>query len=490
MLKLLFIYSMFTWLIGIVLPSHATVSDYLKRIEHDPNALYAFFKIMPKGGELHYHLAGSAYPEAMLTEATKTFCINAKTHAVQNVTPCEDITSATLMDNPQRYDDVVRAWSMKDFIAGKESAHDHFFNSFAKFMPLFSGIQPQLLAGVMKRAANQHELYLEVMILPDNAVSSSFGSRISGPLGFAAKQRLLLADPHFQNNITHTKEESDRLLKNARSILGCDTLPEQKVCHLAVAFQYHILREQPLDNFFAQALNAFAASATSSTLVGINLVQPEDGIIALRDYKEQMRILKFLNKSYPNVAIALHAGELSPKSVPPEALRFHIHDAIMIGKASRIGHGVAIAYEDKAPETLSYMAKNPVPVEINLTSNETILGISGKDHPIIYYLKHHVPIVLSTDDEGILRTDLTREYVKAAEEYHLDYATIKTINRNALTYSFLPGNSLWQDAEKAIPVKACQTLNSASCQDFVKHNEKAQRQWQLEQELNAFEASF
>ena len=95
------------------------------------------------------------------------------------------------------------------------------------------------------------------------------------------------------------------------------------------------------------------------------------------------------------------------------------------------------------------MAKNHIVVETNLTSNAELLNISGDDHPLPFYLQHHVPVVLSTDDEGILRIDLTHEYQSAVERYALSYQTLKMLNRNSLTYSFLPGESLWADANAA-----------------------------------------
>lgn len=36
----------------------ANIQSHFDQIKNDPNALYAFLKSMPKGGELHYHLAG------------------------------------------------------------------------------------------------------------------------------------------------------------------------------------------------------------------------------------------------------------------------------------------------------------------------------------------------------------------------------------------------------------------------------------------------
>ena len=98
--------------------------------------------------------------------------------------------------------------------------------------------------------------------------------------------------------------------------------------------------------------------------------------------------------------------------------------------------------------------------------------------------------MLSTDDEGILRTNLTHQYVQAVIDHKLDYPTIKTINRNALTYSFLPGKSLWSDPDKHIFISACQQLLSAPCREFIKLNEKARLQWALEKQLQEFERNY
>ena len=479
----------FTLLSFFLLPAKASIESHFASIKSDPNALYAFFKEMPKGGELHYHLAGGAYPESMLALASHSdYCINPVTNEInKTLFHCDGVKAKMLATRPELYTQVLRAWSMKDFIPGHESGHDHFFASFYKFIPVVNDFRPQLLAEIMKRASNQRELYLEIMLTPDNSTSATFAPLATGPIGFAAKQRNLLANKEYQNTIKKTVTEAKSILKQARQQLGCDTLSQQPVCGLTVKFQYEVLREQPLDNLFAQALNGFAAADKSDDIVGVNLVQPEDGIIALRDYQEQMRIFKFLHSTYPNVQIALHAGELAPSDVTPAELRFHIHDAIFTGQAKRIGHGVDIAYEDDADELVTYMAKTPVAVEINLTSNQAILNISGKQHPIHYYLAHHIPIILSTDDEGILRTDLTREYVKAVNEQGLDYPDIKNITRNAITYSFVPGASLWADASKGVKVNECTNADSETCQQFIKDNEKARLQWQLEKKLAAFE---
>jgi adenosine deaminase len=169
-------------------------------------------------------------------------------------------------------------------------------------------------------------------------------------------------------------------------------------------------------------------------VVALNFVQPEDALVARRDYTRHMGIIRFLAKDVP---VALHAGELWLGLVPPEDLTFHIRQAIEIGGARRIGHGVALAFEHDMDGLLAKMRTQPVAVEINLTSNDRILDVRGKDHPLPAYLAAGVPVVISTDDAGVSRIDLTNEYFRAVRDYGLGYRTLKVIARNALVYSFL-----------------------------------------------------
>lgn len=477
--------------------ARADSEHYFSSIKNDPEALYNFFMKMPKGGELHYHLTGGASPETMISLVPRGhYCISGKTYAVSmQQDKCNDISPNKLKKNSSTYNRILRAWSMEDFKPIKESGHDHFFAIFFKFTPIASKYAPELLVDVMQRAARQHELYLEVMTLPDRAHSASFGRLIKKHHHLADKQQILLSNPKFRANISYTIAESSALLKKTRQLLGCNSSPSIPACGLTIKQQYIILREQPLNQFFAQALNGFAAASQSRDIVGINLVQAEDGPISLHDYHKQMTILSYLHQVYPSVHITLHAGELTPETLTANGsshkeLRYHIHDAILTGHAERIGHGVDIQYEDHSEDLLTHMANASIPIEINLTSNSKILEVNGNKHPLKHYLTHHVPIVLSTDDEGILRTNLTQEYVNAVTQHGLDYATIKNINRNALTYSFLPGKSLWDNPQLALRVNECQDLDATSCLDFISHSKKAKLQWTLEKQLIDFESNY
>src|SRR5271168_5500314 len=107
--------------------------------------------------------------------------------------------------------------------------------------------------------------------------------------------------------------------------------------------------------------------------------------MAMSEYHRQMLMLDYLHGVYPTVHISLHAGEIAPGLVPPDGLKFHIREAVDLGHAERIGHGVDVMYEDRPHELLQELAAKHIMVEINLTSNDVILGIKGKDHPLSLY---------------------------------------------------------------------------------------------------------
>jgi adenosine deaminase len=219
-----------------------------------------------------------------------------------------------------------------------------------------------------------------------------------------------------------------------RTSLGCDAPAPQPGCSVTFRYIVQIFRGNPPDDVFVQTATAAALIRAEPRLVGLNLVGPEDYLVARRDYTRQMQIIRFLAG---NVPVALHAGELWLGLVPPPDLTFHIRQAIEIGGARRIGHGVSLAFERDAAGLLADMRARPVVIEIALTSNDVILGVRGKDHPLPAYLAAGVPVVLSTDDAGIARIDLTNEYFRAARDYGLGYRQLKAIAGNALRYSFL-----------------------------------------------------
>ena len=164
-----------------------------------------------------------------------------------------------------------------------------------------------------------------------------------------------------------------------------------------------------------------------------------------------------------------------------------------MAQANRIGHGVDVMHENDSEALMREMAGRNVMVEICLTSNNTILGISGGQHPLATYLKNGVPVALATDDEGVSRSEISREFLRAAEDQGLGYLQLKTMARNSIQYAFISGASLWSDAKKAVPVTQCAAdmssmkLSSSGCRQFIESSDKAKLQWKLEDEFREFE---
>ncbi|HEU0053542.1 MAG TPA: hypothetical protein VFQ39_10210, partial [Longimicrobium sp.] len=132
-----------------------------------------------------------------------------------------------------------------------------------------------------------------------------------------------------------------------------------------------------------------------------------------------------------------------------------------------------------------------VMVEINLTSNDVILGVRGADHPLRTYLAYGVPVALSTDDEGVSRSELSQEYLKAAREQGLDYRTLKRMARTSLEHAFIRGGGLWRDARAFTPVAECAAgRETPRCAAYLAANPRARLQAELERAFAAFERKY
>ncbi|MGI4757228.1 MAG: adenosine deaminase family protein, partial [Janthinobacterium lividum] len=346
---------------------------------------------------------------------------------------------------------------------------------------------------VATRAAAQNEQYLELMHTPDFGVALRLAAQHAWN-GDPAQMRETLLGAGLRDNIAADRAEFDAMDNARKAREHCGTATASPSCKVEVRYIYQVLRSAEPARVFAQTLLGFELASVDPRVVGINFVQPEDAYLAMSQYRTQMDMLHYLRSVYPKVHLSLHAGELSPGMVPPEGLRFHIHDAVDQAGAERIGHGVDVLYETDAQNLLQTMAQRHVMVEINLTSNDVILGIRGKDHSLGSYLAAGVPVALSTDDEGVSRIDLTHEYKRAVLEQGLTYTQLKASARTSLEHAFLPGASLWSAPDAFTSMqKVCAGIVDAQpgspCSAFLATSERAQQQWELEQRFRRFEAA-
>lgn len=426
---------------NVAVSDEAGASRAMVQAKRNPAELRNFLLGMPKGADLHTHLSGAVYAEDIIDIALhgkNDYCIDGVTFYATRA-PCQggQRPISDLISDGRLYDKVLAAWSMRGFIPGDTTGHDHFFAAFEKFGAIVSPNTGNALATIAQRAAEQNVQYIEPLMSPAFSQVSQVADRVTYTTDFPALRQALL-DNGLLQVIPDAKRNADVTLAQMKTALGCDTATPKVGCQTAMAFGAQISRGFSPVNVFAQLLFAFELMEADPRWVALNMVQPEDSWTAVDDYALHMQMIRYLKSVYPNSHVSLHAGELTYGLVPPDALRFHVRDAVNVAGAERIGHGVDILWEDSWRSTMRAMRNRHVCVEINLTSNKYILGVSGKQHPMRQYLKQGVPVTIATDDEGIERTDITGEYQRAVLEQDMSYLQLKKIARAGLECSYLP----------------------------------------------------
>ncbi len=477
-------------------------AKYMDSVRHQPGLLLAFLQQMPKGGDLHVHLAGAIYAESMVDWASESaLCVDRTTSKLIHAAcdSCEPYKPKPSVRCAYQdhilYDQLIDAWSMRNWHPADESGHDHFFATFDKFGPALEKHIGEAIAEVAARAAEDHLEYVELMHTADGAKAAILGTKIGWDDDFAKFREKLLAGG-ISEIVAAVRAQTDADEARKKEVLHCGAAQSDPGCAVTVHYLYQVLRGLPREQVFAQILLGFELTKADPRFVGFNLVMPEDWYVPMHDFDLHMRIIEVLHKFYPATHISLHADELAIGMVPPEGLRFHIRESIERAGAERIGHGVAVMSEDNPIGLLEEMAKKRVLVEICLTSNEMILGVTGDRHPLPVYMKYGVPVALATDDQGVARGDMTHEYLRAAEAYNLSYAELKRMARASLEHSFIPGDSLGSDGPIKGYVAPCMDslrssgTPSSTCKAVLEHSEKARVQWQLEKSFAEFEKKF
>jgi len=480
----------------------------LQAARQNPLRLRHFLLGMPKGGDLHNHLSGAVYAESWIRAGAEDhLCVDVAKMAFAKAPGAVDggaeqpacgegkVPAAAAYKDQHLFDALVDAFSMRGFVPSPGvTGHDHFFDAFAKFGGTDHRHLGEWIDEVATRAAAQNEQYLELMHTPDYTHTAMLAMEIGWQEDFG-KFRKELLERGIHEDIAAASAALDQAEALRKKREHCGEKDEAAACKVQVRYLCQVLRGLPKQIVFAQTVMCFETAAVDPRFVGINYVMPEDGQTAMNDYALHMRVVAFLHALYPKTHLSLHAGEIAPGFVPYEGLCCHIRLAVEQAQAERIGHGVDIMYEDEPHALMKEMAKNHVMVEISLTSNDVILGVSGRDHPFPLYRQFGVPVALSSDDEGVSRIDLTHEYVRAVQTYDLRYADLKRMVRTSLEHSFLRGASLWSapDDFKRVVSVCSEDLPggekfSSRCADFLGSNEKASQQWELERRFRAFEA--
>ncbi|MGW0735001.1 adenosine deaminase family protein [Streptomyces sp. NPDC002851] len=487
-------------------PAEQRTDAYLDSIRQNPTALREFFTRMPKGGDLHNHLPGAASTEFLIELAGRDGLCIEQDSMTAVPPPCEpgQRPAVEARTDGDFHRALIRAWSMQDFPAdgSGESGHDHFFATFGKFGAAARGHRGELLAEVADTVAEQNQFYLETMVTPAAERTNELADEVGwdgDDADLARMHRKLLAGGRLDRLVAQARREADDTEADRRAAGHCGTTRPAPGCALPTRFISQVARGSSPERVFTQIALGLRLAEQDERYVAVNLVEPEDGERALRDYRLHMRMLDYLHGRYPDAHITLHAGELWPGLVKPEELTFHIGAAVRTGQAERIGHGVDLRYEDDWRRLARTMAREEIPVEVPFSSNAQILGVSGDEHPFEAYRAYGVPVVLATDDPGVSRIDISHEYRHAAMTYDLSYPELKELARASLEYAFLPGRSVWRGnptRQGYRPAGPCVRdvpgagSPSRACARLLAGSPKAAVQWRQEAAFRGFEGRY
>lgn len=415
--------------------SQSTIAQYFASIRSSAKALQAFFEAFPKGGDIHHHALGALLPEAIWAKG-ECFWANAagqlSTIAQPGFLPLYSYDKSEMLAN----------WSVAG--AAPEQHAQQFFDFFGKIAPIFQGQEGYWLGQIAQQAAAENTLYVETLI--------------EAP---AARQKLWSWTGDWEYNQPDFEGWSQSLINYGVGDLIQEVLAEiatWKAEYQALAgpkaqlgFQWYAVRTYPLPMVFAQLYLAFQLAQESDWVLGVNLVGPEHAELSQAEFEGQMQAIRYLKQLFPAVSLALHAGELRSDILAGRPYQNPIEQAIELG-AQRIGHGVGLALEEHSATCLEMMKERAIPLELLLSSNAFILGLSPDQHPFSTYLAAEVPIVLASDDPALLACSLSQEYCLLAQNSQLGYEDFKQLSFNSIRYSFLPQRekeNLEQELKKA-----------------------------------------
>lgn len=435
---------------GTVSPATLTpeqrTSAYYASIRNDPAKQTLFVEAMPKGGDLHHHLTGAVYAESYIAYAAEDGdCFDAGFTIV--APPCDPARGLVPASNALNADGshyefrnlAIDALSARNFAPtpGDDSILVHFFKTFFKFDLVTNGHWPEMLAEVVHRAAIQHEIYLETMLSPDKFKSLGLGTQVGWDPNFD-RMRAKLDAAGMPALVAESRRNLDAAEAGMRKILRCNGPAPDAGCGLTLRYIAQVLRDEPKEQVFAQIQVGFELANADARVVSINPVQPQDDYLPLHDFELHMRMFGYFHHLYPKVKITMHAGELFPGVSRPEEMEdpSHIRDSILVGGATRIGHGLDVLYERDPQGLLRMMAQRHILVEDPIYIHELVgPGVVGGDI-LPVYLSAGVPVSLATDDEGGARSNLTQTFMRAVQGYHVSYLQLKGMVENSIHYAF------------------------------------------------------
>ncbi|WOJ93645.1 adenosine deaminase [Congregibacter variabilis] len=386
--------------------------------------LYRFLYAMPKGGDLHNHLSGSIRSEWFFDLALAQGERGYRYYTRVKINNCRPFGGNAFTQNPylmlftnvqESTYEALSSCEKEEYLPLEE------LNADEKTAWLDSLRLDKAYEGrdefFQTHWQRMGDLYLNPYLAADALVLNmqSFGAEglmymesMIGVLGFIDAQGQQIS-PDDVADIYRDRLRDDDALGTG----------------VEVRLQVAILRFSPTAEDNLRYLYDYV-SRHSDLFVAVNMVGREDN-----DKGYPLRFLdtlRDLRRSYNNVRLSIHAGEVDePNS--------HVRDTLLLG-ADRIGHGVNLISD---PDTMRLMRGGPYLVEINLVSNLLLQYVSDySEHPFPEYLRTGIPVALSTDDRGMWDSNLTDEFYVAVKAFNLSWDELLLLSRNSITHAFLP----------------------------------------------------
>ena len=422
-------YLRFSIVFLLLIPAWSSAEDFSDRWESlkataSPEQLYQLLYQVPKGGDVHNHLAGAVWPEwwyAVATDPqrnggqrfyTRTKILNCggcgmdwrgknidtvyfvtiREATWKTLAPCcqPEFTPLDELTVAQR-----DAWMSSVKLDKAGEGRDEFFElTWVRLNELLldAHVIPEILVENMKHFGAENLIYLELQ-------APSFGMR--DPDGSVVEPDEMAA------------RYEERLAKEDALATGVE-----------VRFLNTVLRFADDAEDRVRQTYAFL-DAHRDRWVGINMAGREDN-----DKGYPLRFLdtyREMRRKYSGIGISIHAGEVDE----PNA---HVRDTLLLG-ATRIGHGVNLITD---PDTMLLMRQGQNLVEINLVSNQLLEYTPDVTlHPFPEYLRFGIPVCLNTDDRGMWYSNMTDEYFTAVSTFDLTWDEVVQLWRYSLKHSFL-----------------------------------------------------
>jgi adenosine deaminase len=163
---------------------------------------------------------------------------------------------------------------------------------------------------------------------------------------------------------------------------------------------------------------------------GVDLFSDEQLADALNSGQRAFPLIASYQTLNGPIHITMHAGELGDFR--------NVRDSAIFG-AERVGHGAKLIDD---PLTMEYVRTRGEPaIEVNLVSNVR-LGVSPSfaEHPFLKFIRLGIKVAFSTDDEGIERTSINKEFTEMISNTDITYAEIKDAAFNSILVSFATEN--------------------------------------------------